>query len=265
MKFSIHGPFELPRKTHSHIDYSKEAKKSFWENKEKKEKILTFGIIAGLLSFFINFLFHSYIGSFETKFVFWFLVALLFSQGRGPVQKEKKAGKKHNFLFFFLSILLLFLFGAVHLWNSTHSLSLKSRTEKFGLVQTFGFDKLEKTNAGREFRWTKRNAGRTLYIDNCQMEIPILASHPDIKENPVSVKIYIIKDFFKEKKLLDHLVLRKNEWETWTYPVDDFLNQKVLLLFKVSRTWNPQKALGVPDPRHLGIAIGDIRFRDNTP
>jgi len=41
------------------------------------------------------------------------------------------------------------------------------------------------------------------------------------------------------------------------------VNQEVILLFKVSRTWNPLKVLGTPDPRNLGVAVGKIRFKEN--
>jgi len=47
------------------------------------------------------------------------------------------------------------------------------------------------------------------------------------------------------------------------YSIPQEVNQEAILLLKVSRTWNPQKTLGTPDPRNLGVAIGEIRFKDN--
>jgi hypothetical protein len=40
------------------------------------------------------------------------------------------------------------------------------------------------------------------------------------------------------------------------------VGEEVILLFKVSRTWNPLKVQGTPDPRNLGVAVGQIEFRE---
>ena len=75
----------------------------------------------------------------------------------------------------------------------------------------------------------------------------------------------MVTDFFKHKTLLKEIVLSDSVWKDYTFHLPHMTGKDVFLLFNINRTWNPQKALGVPDPRHLGIAIGDIRFRDNTP
>jgi hypothetical protein len=38
-------------------------------------------------------------------------------------------------------------------------------------------------------------------------------------------------------------------------------------LFETERTWQPLKQSGVPDPRHLGVALGDVwsRFPEDVP
>jgi len=220
---------------------------------------LSIGILSGIISFFVNFLLHTYIGSYEIKYTFWLLVALIFCLRRSKKEQEEKILFSKNFKI--LCVVLIVFFSGVHLWNSTHSLSLKSRTEQFGLKQDFGLDKIEKTNEGREFRWTRGYGGMTIKIEKPVIEIPLLASHPDIQKNPVKVKIFLIKDFFKQKRLLDEIILAKSIWETYEYHIQEEVNQEVILLFKVSRTWNPLKTLGTPDPRNLGIAIGKIQFK----
>ena len=97
------------------------------------------------------------------------------------------------------------------------------------------------------------------------MEVPLLATHPDIEEKPVKVKIYLIKDFFKEKKLLKELVFTRNVWQTYRFEIPEEIGQEVILLIEVSRTWVPQKILGVPDPRKLGVALGEIQFSEAFP
>jgi len=232
---------------------------------DDKNKFIIIGAIAGVISYIINIQFHTYIGSYEIKFTFWLLVGLIFCMGKVEREEEDSEEKiRISKTYKFLILFLIILFSGVHLWNSSHSLSLKSRTEKFGLEQDFGLYKTEKTNDGREFRWTRSYGGLTIKIEKPVIEIPLLASHPDIRKNPVKVKIYLIKDFFKQKKLLDEIILTESRWKSYPYFIPEEVNQEVILLLKVSRTWNPHKILGTPDRRNLGVALGDIHFRDNV-
>ena len=202
---------------------------------------------------------HTYIGSYEIKYTFWLLVGSLFIMNRGETEPEIRIHLSKNFKIF--SLVLILIFGGLHLWNSTHSLSLKNRTQLLDLKQNFGLYRLEKTQDGREFRWTRGYGGLTIKIEKPVVEIPMLASHPDIKKNPLRVKIYLIKNFFKEKRMLDEVVLTENSWKTYEYYVPEEVNRQAILLFKVSRTWNPLKTFGTPDPRNLGIAVGEINFK----
>ena len=225
------------------------------------------GATAGVISYLINILFHSYIGSFETKFGFWLLVGLIVYWVRDSNRPERSTpqkflfNKRQNFAVF----VFLVLFGSVHFWNSTHSLSLASQTERYGLKQDFGFYQMEKTSEGREFRWTREYGGLTIKIEKPRLEIPLLASHPDIQKKPVKVKIYLVKEFFKQKKLLGEVTLTQSVWKTCEYSIPQEVGKEVILLLKVNRTWNPLKTLGTPDPRNLGVAVGRIEFKDKHP
>lgn len=239
----------------------RQIKRRYLNLSPKRVRFILIGAIAGIISFFVNIQFHTYIGSFEINYTFWLLAAFVYCLGHSEQEQEEKrlSGKK----FVVLSVCVFILFSGTLLWNSTHSLSLKSRTEKFHLKQNFGFYELEKTPDGRRFRWTSSYGGLTLKIEKSVIQIPLLASHPDIERDPVKVKIYLIKDFFKQKILLDECVLTKSVWNTYEYLIPQDINKEVILLFKISRTWNPQKALGAPDPRNLGIAVGEIKFRED--
>jgi hypothetical protein len=131
------------------------------------------------------------------------------------------------------------------------------------LKQNFGLYGVEVMDEGQKFQWTREYGGLAVEVDKPILKIPLHASHPDIKENPVKVEIYLVKDFFKEKKLLDEIVLTDNAWRTHEFPIPEELGNEVILLIHVSRTWNPQKELGVPDSRHLGVAVGEILFEDD--
>ncbi len=222
-------------------------------------KYIQIGFSCGIISMFMIFFVHTYIGSYEIKYTFWLLVGSLFIMNRGETEPEIRIHLSKNFKIF--SLVLILIFGGLHLWNSTHSLSLKNRTQLLDLKQNFGLYRLEKTQDGREFRWTRGYGGLTIKIEKPVVEIPMLASHPDIKKNPLRVKIYLIKNFFKEKRMLDEVVLTENSWKTYEYYVPEEVNRQAILLFKVSRTWNPLKTFGTPDPRNLGIAVGEINFK----
>lgn len=231
--------------------------------RQEENPYIFFGAVAGVTSYFVNIFFHSYIGSFETKFVFWLLVALIVCSVRKPDEAEQngrpgflltKRQKAAAFVF-------LAFFGSVHLWNSTHSLSLASQTARYGLKQNFGFYRLERAGDGRDFRWTREYGGMTIKIDKPLVRVPLLAAHPDIQRNPVKVDIYLVKDLFRRKKLLAELTLNESVWETHEFSLPREVGQEIILLFKVSRTWNPLKTTGARDPRNLGVAVGEITFR----
>ncbi len=232
---------------------------------------LTAGISAGVFSLFMIYFFHTFIGSYEIKYTFWLLVGLAFCLGRpsesegsdSAISNNKGRSAIWNRQQTIISAVVITVFGASLLWSSTHSLSLASRTSLLGIKQNFGFYQLEKTADSREFRWTRAYGGTTIKIEKPVLKLSLLASHPDIYANPVQVKVYLIKEFFKQKRLLAEITLDKNIWATFKYDIPEEVGQEVILLLKVSRTWNPQKMLGTPDPRNLGIALGKIEFEDN--
>ena len=226
-----------------------------------RDKFFLTGAAVGLFAFFINAQFHSYIGSYEVKYAFWLLAALVFSQGRDPRAAEEKTG--FNKIAAVAGVAAVLVTGGWQLWNATHSLSLKSKTEQLGIKQDFGFYEYEKTQEGEMFRWTRGYGGLTVNIEQPVIRIPMLAAHPDIKQNPVRVRIYLIKDFFKRKTLLDDVRLSNNVWRVFEYRLTEEINQDVILLVKVGRTWNPLRIQGIPDPRNLGVALGEVRFSDD--
>jgi hypothetical protein len=219
---------------------------------------------------FMIYFFHTFIGSYEIKYTFWLLVGLAFCLGRPSESEgsdsaisdnEGRNGSWKKSLNIGAAAVIA-VFGASLLWNSTHSLSLASRTALLGIKQNFGFYQLEKTADGREFRWTRGYGGTTIKIGKPVLKLSILASHPDIQANPVQVRVYLVKEFFRQKRLLAEITLSQDVWKTFEYDIPEEVGREVILLLKVSRTWNPQKTLGVPDPRNLGIALGKIEFED---
>jgi hypothetical protein len=242
-------------------------------NANTETKYLLLGATAGALAFAVNAQAHSYIGSYEIKYMLWFLIGLIFSFSAYvpkeiSSQEDKPSGATLQPRSWFrrklkiAATVVIFLSGFTLLWNSTHSLSLASRTKQLGLKQEFGLDKLEKTSNGREFRWTREYGGLSLKIEKPVLVVPLHASHPDIQKKPVQVRIYLVKDFFKHKTFLKEITLSQNDWQDIVLSVPEDVGQEAILLIKVSRTWNPLETTGVPDPRNLGVAVGKVTFRD---
>jgi hypothetical protein len=213
---------------------------------------------AGLLAFFLNAQMHSYIGSYEIQYTFWFLAAVLFAAAPAPPSTDKAPARRNPI--FQIAALALVVFGGISLlWSSTHSLSLQERTWKYNLRQEFGFGPIEKNAEGLEFRWSGRFAGTPCRIDGSDIEISLLASHPDLKTRPVRVKILIAPDLATKPIVLRYFLLKKSRWEKITLNVPAHIRGSALLLFEVDRTWNPMKSGISSDPRDLGLAIGNIK------
>jgi hypothetical protein len=228
------------------------------------DKFILIGAISGVAAFILLVQTHTFVGSYEIKYTFWLLVGIIYVFGRTRAGQNEDGGPKPLFgaAHKTAGLVGLSLFAGSLLWTSTHSLSLRSRTEQFGLKQAFGFYQAEKTNDGRIFRWTREYAGLTIKVAKPVIVIPLLVSHPDVQLKPVKVRIYLFEDFFERERLLAELTVNQGTWETYECEAPQEVGREVTLLFKVSRTWNPLKTLGAPDPRRLGVAVGAIEFKD---
>lgn len=220
------------------------------------------GITSSLVALMMIYFFHTFIGSYEIKYTFWFLAGLIVSLYPQNFQNGFK--RKNIKRFNWIARISILLFSAALLWSSFHSLSLEQKTKRFDIKHEFGLYDTERSQENLDFRWTKRNSCMTVTIEKPIIEIPIHASHPDIQADPVLVEILMIKDHLKHIKKLDQIILNTNIWRTFHYDLSANIGQDIVLLFKVSRTWNPQKIMGVQDSRNLGIAIGKILFKDKN-
>lgn len=225
----------------------------------RKEKYLHLGAICALVAIFVNFIFHSYIGAFEVKYFLWFLVFLVCSFD-GRESETKATSGKMSKKFLWLAIFFPFVFGAIHLWNSTHSLSLKERSAVFGWQQDFGLYSVEKDREGLSFQWTKRRAGIEVNKLGEEIVIPVRASHPDIRTDPVKARIYLADPYFRRQELIEEIRLDDNEWRRIEYSLADQDKERIFLVLETDRTWQPLKYTGAPDLRHLGLGLGRIWF-----
>jgi hypothetical protein len=56
------------------------------------------------------------------------------------------------------------------------------------------------------------------------------------------------------------MTIDKNDWVNYKFTLPDISEGKIHLVFESSRSWQPLKYLGVPDPRNLAIALGNVWF-----
>jgi O-antigen ligase len=219
-------------------------------------RVLIPAALTGIFAFLLNAQFHSYIGSYEIQYVFWFLAAMFFAVPCVRPQPAENTPPDRRFKL--TAGALIIITGASLLWSSTHSLSPARRTQRYGLRQEFGLGPAEKNADGLEFRWSGRFAGLTVSIETPKFIVPILASHSDIHRRPVRVKIFIAENLATKPRLLKDITLKESRWEKIELTAPAAIQEPSLLLFEVDRTWNPLKSGVSADSRNLGLAIGKI-------
>lgn len=222
------------------------------ENFGSREMFFLVGIVSGLVAVLINFLFHSYIGSFESIYLFWLLIAFLdIHQSPENSPEVQKRGRMK-----IIWGLILGGLAVVFLWNATHRLSLESFTKRFNINQNFGLYRTEKDNRGFTFNWMKKRAGITVENLGKTLIIPLKVSHPDVREKPVYVSLFKSDEFFHNPRLIEKIRFNDSQWRFITIEMDEGGRSTHALIFETSRTWQPLKSLGHPDPRRLGAAMG---------
>ena len=260
------------------------VKKALVKTKDFQERIIILGFVGSLLACLVNFLFHSFIGSFAAKYLFWFLLTWLLiklnlieklrnqpASNRGnhgfqmpfpnPVRNESTSPKKSIKPFSFAIALILVIFTAANLAISWKSLSIPERTKKFGWSQDYGFYNWEKDKRGMDFRWAKKEAGLRIKVLGLKIGLLVHASHPNIEKNPVELKIYLADDWFRKKKLLRTFEFKDRSWHRLEIPINgvdgtNFINFR----FEASRDWHPGRTLNIPDPRKISFALAEIFF-----
>lgn len=236
-----------------------------------EEEILNIGLIASLTSLASNFLFHTFIGSYEIKYFFWLLLALILnhepanmksSEASWLLSAKSEPHKKLSFRSFPLFAgFVIFIYILSLFWASTHSLSLGFRTRHFNLFQEFGLDRVEKTSGGQEFRWSEKTAALPLKITGAHLVIPLHVSHPDIHQKPVEVKLALLDSSLRYHRFLGKIDFNDHNWLEAEFDLTEEMGTHKILLIKVSRTWNPYRLAKIQDLRNLGVAVGRPYFR----
>jgi hypothetical protein len=224
-----------------------------------KDKYLFIGVVSGIFAIFINLMFHSYVGSFELKYLLWFLIAVVCIYA--SQQGDPRAKRKRRKWLIPLGMLLMFAFGGFHIWNSLHSLSIKGRAKEYGWNQNFGTYTQEQDEKGEFFFWTHRIAGFEIDHLGGSLVIPARAAHPKIDEYPVTVRIFAANEYFNKKDLIVEQELSHNGWIEIDLQTNAIFKNKLRYVLETSYDWQPSQHSNSPDHRRLGIAMRRPWFR----
>jgi O-antigen ligase len=200
---------------------------------------LWFGIIGFIFTFFMD----GYLWNIEMQLMFWLMIGLLFVDGeRNEIgQIHRKSFDKN--LLMGLSI-IIFLTIPFQIYQK---LQIFYPPDK-----TLGLYKEIFEEEGKEYRWGEKVVLIPLEIMGKSVNIPIKLGNPDIREKAVRVKIFI------NRKMVDILDFRDNDWHILRYSIEDTKSTEISLKIEASRTWNPYLTDGRLYPWDLGPAIGKI-------
>jgi hypothetical protein len=226
---------------------------------DSKDRFILIGAFAGVFAVFMNFFLHSYIGSFEVKYFLWLMIAILLVWPRIEKSESLQLGDRPKFIW--IGIIFFVLYAGLFTWNSLHYLTPAERTKKFGWEQNFGLYDVEMDNRRFQYRWAKKTAGIAYENLGKTLVIPLMASHPNIENNPVEVKVFLADRYFNKDELIESRKLTDNEWVNFEYKIPQSSADNINLVFETSRSWQPSKYLGVPDSRRLAVGLGMEWYR----
>ena len=126
--------------------------------------------------------------------------------------------------------------------------------------EVYGFWNEEQLGGSElKFRWMNDyEALKRVKIRGNKILIPLFCLKPDIAEEPIEVKIFsgdrMIGDFVIENDRVKYL---EGDIAGMGYEVGEYLD----IRFEVDSLWSPID-YGSEDTRNLGIAVGNIEFKD---
>lgn len=138
-------------------------------------------------------------------------------------------------------------------------------------LEPHGFSGLEIWGSEGPMRWSSRRGTLCVYPTGLVMRLQVLAAHPDLAVNPVTVSIRV------ERRLLDRFSLDKpvaNERTLFLPQSEGPVREKALVPFgqcveaahplrltiETSRIWSPFSVGQSGDTRHLGLAVFEPSF-----
>ena len=138
----------------------------------------------------------------------------------------------------------------VQIDTSTTLLRIPARAAMANWAYAAGFYPWEQAPDFGEYRWTHRQASTLIPATQPRLRLRLKVHHPDVKENPVKVQIWIDNQPAATVWLRDNAPLMQDI----SLPQGGD-RQQVVLTIQADRSWQPH-ADGHGDPRILGVAVG---------
>lgn len=98
--------------------------------------------------------------------------------------------------------------------------------------------------------WMEGRAGIEITVERPFLLLPLRAGHHDLVEGPVTLSISAEGETVRRGDFEDPF------WQLWILDLRRWMGETITLDFAASRTWSPQRDLGLPDPRELSMALG---------
>ena len=230
-------------------------KKGYKIIKQGKDKLLPSALLTSFISMLVVFNLGPHTNIIEMQFTFWLIIGLLITFTN--VYEEKNNNFRYairkNILekVFFIFILIIFL--ANLLLSSFGELSTNIKQVIYGWENKYGFYQ-EINIDGEECRLTSIDASEVLEKKGSKITLPIKALNPDIKSNPLYVKIYINNCLIKTIKFDDY------KWHDVIIDLKSVERNKFTLTVVCSRSWIPRKWGFSSSKKELGVLIGQEKF-----
>ena len=230
-------------------------KKGYKIIKKGKDKLLPSALLTSFISMLVVFNLGPHTNIIEMQFTFWLIIGLLITFTN--VYEEKNNNFRYairkNILekVFFIFILIIFL--ANLLLSSFGELSTNIKQVIYGWENKYGFYQ-EINIDGEECRLTSIDASEVLEKKGSKITLPIKALNPDIKSNPLYVKIYINNCLIKTIKFDDY------KWHDVIIDLKSVERNKFTLTVVCSRSWIPREWGFSSSKKELGVLIGQEKF-----
>lgn len=212
--------------------------------KQKRKKIYLILLISCLTAIFFNFFFWFP----EVLLLFWIISS--FAEDK-TTERNKVAARYKSIL----AGILVFIFV---LFNIIHFASLHPKTwiKEKGKYYSYGLWYQEKSPANEIYRWSKRQAGVYLYLDekgeSKRFKLYCGAPLDKLAEKKQEVKIFWKGKFYKK------IVFRENK--DFQFKVKDKSLTEGFLELRVTPTFNLRKMKISAEPRNLGVQFYTLLY-----
>jgi hypothetical protein len=152
-------------------------------------------------------------------------------------------------------ILIIAAFGVTLLWSSTHDLSINVKNSLYDHDNNYGFYD-EEYEEGIPFRWTEKEASRSVIKNGNTLIIPMKWVNPLKYRIPNFIRIYA------DNTLLRIVRLKDDQWHDVEVDLSGFDRKRITLTIVMNHAWVPRELGLSSDTRELGVKMGEFRFED---